>query len=184
MKEPNPQSAATEGFVLITSIWTAREIAPTVDPHYIISLVEPGSHFSIPTGPALRRHLRLGMHDIDNQGAPVPAPYVGTTVKHVQEIIDAARTWDRASIVLIHCVAGVSRSGAAGLVFLAARNPGREMEVARRLRQEGPWLDPNPSIVGLGDDLLGLQGTLRRALEAMGEPSMCGGGPVTVPMTI
>jgi predicted protein tyrosine phosphatase len=185
MKEPHSPPAAPEGFVIVTSYWTAREIAPTIDPTYIISLGEPGSNYSIPTGKALRQHLRLDMHDIDNQWAPVPPPYVAPAAKHVQQIIDAALTWDRSAIVLIHCVAGVSRSGAAGLVFLAARNPGREREIALRLRQEGPWLNPNPSIVGLGDDLLGLQGALRRALDAMGEPTARGvGGPVTVPTTI
>jgi predicted protein tyrosine phosphatase len=184
MKEPYSPSTTREGFVIITSIWIAQELAPTVDPEYVISLGEPGSNYQIPTGPALRQHLRLEMHDIDNQGAPVPPPYVGPKAEHVQEIIQAARNWDRSAIVLIHCIAGVSRSGAAGLVFLAVRNPGREMEIARRLRQEGPWLNPNPSIVGLGDDLLGLDGALRRALEAMGEPSMRGGGPVAVPTTI
>jgi predicted protein tyrosine phosphatase len=185
MKSLSSPPATPDGFVIITSIWTAQEIAPTVDPHYIISLGEPGSKYLIPTGPALRKHLRLDMHDIDNQGAPVPPPYVAPNAMRVRQIIDAALTWERSSIVLIHCVAGVSRSGAAGLVFLAARNPGREREVALRLRQEGPWLNPNPSIVGLGDDLLGLQGALRRALVEMGEPTTRSvGGAVTVPMTI
>jgi len=185
MKEPHSPPAAPEGFVIVTSYWTAREIAPTIDPTYIISLGEPGSNYLIPTGPALRQHLRLELHDIDNQGAAAPPSFVAPTSKQVRQIIDAARTWDRSAIVLIHCVAGVSRSGAAGLVFLAARNPGREKEVALRLRREGPWLNPNPSIVGLGDDLLGLRGALRLALEAMGEPTTRSvGGAVTVPMTI
>ena len=141
-----------------------------MNPDYIISLGAPGSHYLIPTGTALRQHLRLNMHDIDNRGAAAPQPFVAPTAKQVRQIIDAARTWDRSSIVLIHCVAGVSRSGAAGLVFLAARNPGREREIAQRLRREGPWLNPNPSIVGLGDDLLGLQGALRRRWKRWENP--------------
>jgi predicted protein tyrosine phosphatase len=145
----------------------------------------PSDEYSIPTGPALRKHLQIGMHDIDNQGAPVPPPYVGPAAEHVEQIIKAAQTWERSATVLIHCTAGVSRSGAAGLVFLAARNPGREREVALRLRREGPWLDPNPSLVILGDHALRLQGTLLRAPEAMGEPTARGvGGPVAVPTTI
>jgi len=185
MKALSAYPAASEGTVIITSAWTARDIAPKLNPDFIISLMDPGDKFSLPTGPALRRHLHLDMHDIDNQGAPVPPPYVGPTAEHVQEIIEAARTWHRSAVVLVHCVAGISRSGAAGLVFLAARNPGREHEIGLRLRREGPWLNPNPSIVGMGDDLLGLQGALRRALDAMGEPTVRGvGGSVTIPTTI
>ena len=95
MKALSAYPAASEGIIIITSAWTAREIAPAVNPNYIISLVEPGTHLSIPTGAALRQHLRLDMHDIDNQGAPVPPPYIGPTAEHVQQIIDVARNWDR-----------------------------------------------------------------------------------------
>src|SRR6266404_5349359 len=182
MKALSAYPAASEGTVIITSAWTARDIAPKLNPDFIISLMDPGDKFSLPTGPALRRHLHLDMHDIDNQGAAVPPPYVAPSVEHIRKIIDAARSWDRSATILIHCVAGVSRSGAAGLVFLAARNPGREHEIAVRLRREGPWLNPNPSIVTLADRELGLQGALCRALDAMGEPTARGiGGPVTVP---
>jgi predicted protein tyrosine phosphatase len=182
MEALSASQVPSEGTVIITSAWTAREIAPKLNPDFIISLMDPGDKFSLPTGPALRRHLHLDMHDIDNQGAAVPPPYVAPSVEHIRKIVDAARSWDRSSIVLVHCVAGISRSAAAGLVFLAARNPGREREVALKLRRLGPWLNPNPSIVGLGDDLLGLQGALQRALDAMGEPTARGvGGPVIVP---
>jgi predicted protein tyrosine phosphatase len=178
MKGLSASPASSEGTLVITSAWTAREIAPKLNPDFIISLMDPGDKFSLPTGPGLRRHLHLEMHDIDNQGAAVPSPYVGPTAEHVEQIFDAARTWNRSAVVLIHCVAGISRSAAAGLVFLAARNPGREHEIALSLRREGPWLNPNPSVVGLGDDLLGLQGALRRALDAMGEASVRGASAV------
>jgi predicted protein tyrosine phosphatase len=76
MKALSAYLAASEGTITITSAWTAREIAPKLNPGYVISLMEPGDMFSIPAGPALRQHLCLHMHDIDNQGAPVPPPYV------------------------------------------------------------------------------------------------------------
>jgi len=135
MKALSASPASSEGTVIISSAWTAREIAPKLNPDFIISLMDPGDKFSLPTGPALRRHLHLEMHDIDSRGAAVPPPYAAPIAKHVQQIIDAARSWDRSATILIHCVAGVSRSGAAGLVFLAARNPGREREVGLQLRQ-------------------------------------------------
>jgi predicted protein tyrosine phosphatase len=178
------EAPSPRGSLILCSYWTAREIAPELNPAYLMSLMDAGSHYSIPTGSALREHLRIDCHDILTDEIQYPPPYVVPTAEHVREIIAAANRWDRDKSVLIHCLAGVSRSSAAALVFLAARNPGREREIALRLRHDGPWLSPNPLIVKLGDHLLGTDGRLFRAARAMGEATMRSVvGPIRVPST-
>jgi hypothetical protein len=43
--------------VIISSYWLARERAAEIDPRFIISLMDPGSGYSIPSGSNLEHHL-------------------------------------------------------------------------------------------------------------------------------
>ena len=136
--------------------------------------MDPGSRYSIPSGPSLEQHLRIECHDIVTDEVRYSEPYVRPTADHVAQIINFARAWDGRGRVLVHCMAGVSRSSAAGLILLAARHPGREREIARLMRERGPWMNPNPLMIRLADDTLHRDGALVDALHAMGEPSMQG----------
>lgn len=174
------------GTLMVASYWTAVEMAPAFDPQYVLSLMDPGVSYEVPAGPHLEYHLRIEVTDIDNDGAPVPPPYLAPSVAHVERIIDAARTWDRRGNVLVHCMGGASRSPAAALVLLTAIHPSRASEIAQMLRLRGPWLSPNRAIVRIGDRLLGLDGDLMRALDQMGEPTDRRGqsGPVFISMGV
>ena len=68
--------------------------------------------------------------------------------------------------LLVHCHAGVSRSTAAAALLMAQRNPGREIDIFRRLdaMRQPAW--PNSLIVRMGDALLGRGGVLVEALRA------------------
>jgi hypothetical protein len=80
----------------------------------------------------------------------------------------ASRCCRRTGPILIHCLAGVSRSTAAALIALALVADGREAEAARRLREAAPHASPNRRIVMLADRLLGRRGRLVLARETMG----------------
>jgi predicted protein tyrosine phosphatase len=171
--------------VIVTSYSLAQQRAAQIDPLLVISLMDPGSTYSMPCGPSLERHIRIDMHDIRTDEIEYPAPYVMPTATHIRQIIDIATAWHGNGQMLIHCAAGVSRSAAAGLIVLAARNPGREAEIARLLRQRGPWTDPNRLMIRLADDHLVRRGALVDALDKMGEPRMRGVvEPVLLPCII
>ena len=132
---------------------------------HLVSLVSPDEQPPTPVVVAAERHHRVGIHDISEplDGHVLPEP------EHVAGLIDFVRSWspDEAPI-LIHCVAGISRSMAAALITLVLKAPGRELEAARHVRKAAPHAYPNRRMVAVADDLLGCDGRLIAAREAMG----------------
>jgi predicted protein tyrosine phosphatase len=111
------------------------------------------------------KHLLLGMDDI-----PEPADgYVAPCEEHVARLITFARGWDRATPLVVHCYAGISRSTAAAFVTACALNPDRaELRIAETLRRRSDTASPNRRIVSIADDLLGRNGRMVDAIEAIG----------------
>lgn len=67
--------------------------------------------------------------------------------------------------LLIHCFAGVSRSSAIALSFIASRlGPGREKEAVEHLYERKQTIYPNAWVVALADCVLGREGRLFQAL--------------------
>jgi predicted protein tyrosine phosphatase len=146
-----------------------------VRPSHVLSLVSPDELPPTPAGIAQERHLRVAVHDIVEplDGCVMP------DADHVALVIDFLRAWrqDEAP-VLIHCVAGISRSMAAALIGLVIKAGGREQEAARALRRAAPHAWPNRQIVALADQQLGCAGRLIAAREAMGPAEIAGFGPL------
>ena len=70
---------------------------------------------------------------------------------HLDELLAFVRAWDRASPMLIHCFAGVSRSTAAAYIAACALAPERdEFAIARALRAASPTASPNTHLVAAG----------------------------------
>jgi predicted protein tyrosine phosphatase len=132
---------------------------------HLVSLVSPNEQPLTPTGITADRHHRVGIHDISEplDGHVLPQP------EHIQALVDFVGAWspDEAPI-LIHCVAGISRSMAAALITLVLKAPGREREAARHVRHAAPHAYPNRRMIAVADDLLGCDGRLVDAREAMG----------------
>ena len=114
------------------------------------------------------------MHDIS---APTEG-YIYPDATHVTALIEFAHRWDADSVVLVHCLAGISRSTAAALVVLCAKQPGREIQAARQLRAAAPHAQPNSRIIQLADELLGCQGRLIAARATMGPSQFVPDGPL------
>jgi len=75
--------------------------------------------------------------------------------------------------MVIHCYAGISRSTASAFMAACALNPHRdETSIARQMRSASPSAYPNRLIVTLADRLLGRNGRMVRALDAMGPSNM------------
>lgn len=160
--------------IIICSYWLTREHIADLQPRCVLSLMDPGSQFRLPEVGSVEQHETIWLHDVTSDESACLPPYVVPERVHIERIIDLARTWGDQHPVLIHCMAGVSRSAAAGLIYLATLNPGRERVIAREMRARAPWVHPNALMVRHGDDLLGLEGRLVEACVAMGEPTMKG----------
>ena len=89
---------------------------------------------------------------------------------HVRRILGFARGWDERAPLLVHCFAGISRSSATAFMLACERNPQTpEVEIAWRLRRAAPHASPNRRLVRLADDILGRQGRMADAVEAIGD---------------
>ena len=115
-------------------------------------------------------HLLLRLDDISVplEGYTIPAE------EHIAQLLTFVRSWDRAAPLVIHCYAGVSRSTAGAFVSACALNPRRaEAEIARDIRRLSPTATPNARIVALADQMLGRDGRMVTAIEAIGRGVEC-----------
>ncbi len=113
---------------------------------------------------ACERHVRLAFHDIVEPIAGLTAPDRDL----MQAVLDFGRHGGPQRALLIHCWAGISRSGAAAFAIACDRNPGFEGDIAVELRRRSPSATPNRLMVRLADDLLERNGRMVEAIEGIG----------------
>jgi predicted protein tyrosine phosphatase len=110
-------------------------------------------------------HLILGMDDI-------AAPMEGMThpaEEHVSELIQFVQGWGRKAPIVFHCWAGISRSTAGAFITACALNPNRdEAIIAQTIRNSSATATPNAMLVSHADRILGRNGRMIRAVEALG----------------
>ena len=138
-------------------------------PTHLVSLVAPNEMPPTPKGVELHRHLRVEIHDITDPLDGHILPDAG----HLSQVIDFLRDWSHDDgALLVHCVAGISRSMAVALIALVIKAGGREREAAEVLRKSAPHAWPNTRMIALADQILGCQGRLIAAREAMGPATL------------
>jgi predicted protein tyrosine phosphatase len=146
-------------------------------PSHLISLLSPEHMIETPVGFPAALHLKLGVNDIIDPAAGTAPP----AREHVDALLAFSRRWDAQQPLLIHCWAGISRSMASAFTILCDRlGPGREIEIARAIRQRAPHAQPNRLLVSHADDALGRGGRMVLALNSMGPPLMVEEGVTTV----
>jgi predicted protein tyrosine phosphatase len=136
---------------------------------HVVTLLKDTDRVERPRSIAQANHLILGMDDIS---APMDG-YIIPCDEHVTQLIDFVRGWDRAKPMVVHCFAGISRSTAGAYVAACALNPRRdEMAIARELRRLSATATPNIRIVTLADRMLGRDGRMVAAIDAIGRGEM------------
>ena len=153
--------------IFVCGLYEMPMHAERVRPQRLISLVPEHEQPDTPAVIAPGDHLRLIVDDVSVAGASPHAP----DPRHIRALVRFLRETDGRS-VMMHCMAGVSRSTAAALIALALEAPGREHEAATLLRNAAPHARPNRLMIELADRALRRKGRLVAALDAMGEASL------------
>ena len=110
-------------------------------------------------------HLILSMDDIM---MPMDG-HIHPADEHVHGLINFVRRWDRQAPVVMHCYAGISRSTAGAFITACTLNPGRdEAAIARAIRGSSRTAMPNTMLVAHADRILGRDGRMIAAVEALG----------------
>ena len=152
-------------YIIVSPLEKIECVALQHGAHEMISLMSPGQNFDRPSAIHKHRHLKIGINDINFNREGLVSP----EEKHVSNIIEFARAWDQKNPLLIHCWFGISRSPAAALISTLANEPDQDdFELANRLREASFSATPNRRIIEIGDTLLGRNGKLSRAVNAIG----------------
>jgi len=152
------------------SIWVCGlddvpDLVERVRPGRLISLLPADEQPPTPLGMRTADHLRVLVDDIDQPQRGLSTP----ELSHVRRLVTFLRASPPRTSIVIHCLAGVSRSPAAALVALALETPGRERDAAETLRRAAPFASPNRRIVELADRALDRKGALVAALDSIGD---------------
>lgn len=132
---------------------------------HIITLLRLVERVQRPSHIAPENHLVISVDDII---APADG-YLAPAEEHVARLIEFVGTWDRSAPMVVHCFAGISRSTAGAYVAACVLNPKRdELQIAQAIRQASRTAQPNARIIGIADRILGREGRMVRAIEAIG----------------
>lgn len=159
----------------VCSITRVEETVAAAQAARLVTLLSAGTPFERPAAIAPANHLLLSINDIVDEQAGMVAP--GRA--HVEALLSFVRGWDRATPLVVNCFAGISRSTAAAYITAAALAPARdEAELAQTLRRLSPSATPNLRLVRHADAILGRQGRMVAAVEAIGRGAdACEGTP-------
>ena len=136
---------------------------------HVVTLLKDTDRVERPRTIVEANHLILGMDDI---AVPMDS-YVIPCDEHVTRLIEFVRGWHRTTPMVVHCYAGISRSTAGAFVAACALNPRRdEMAIAREIRRASATATPNPRIVAIADRVLGRDGRMLAAIDAIGRGEM------------
>ncbi len=149
----------------VCSLARLHETVEETGARHIITLIGTESRVVRPDTILADNHLFLQMHDI---AMPLDG-YVLPAEDHVARLIDFVTRWERATPLVVHCFAGISRSTAGAFTAVCALRPERdEQEIAAKLRAASPTATPNLRIVALADRILGRKGRMVEAISAIG----------------
>jgi predicted protein tyrosine phosphatase len=155
----------------VCSLARLHETVASTGARHVVSLLGREDNLLRPAAIAAENHLWLQLHDIS---APLEG-YVTPETEHVEQLIAFVRRWPRDTPLVVHCYAGVSRSTAAAFVSVCALNPqSEERSIASALRRASPTATPNSRIVTLADHLLGRDGRMIEAVDAIGPGAIVG----------
>jgi len=155
--------------IYVSPLSALEACAQDLRPSHVVSLLDPETIavLGTPPGIAPKNHLKVSVNDI---AAPING-HVHPDSSHVEEIIAFLSGWQPDAPLLIHCWAGISRSTATAFTALCMYNEDAcEFALARLIRERGAHASPNRLIVAHADRVLGRDGRMIDAVDAMTPP--------------
>jgi len=149
----------------ICSLAALPETVRATGASHILTVMANVDQVQRPASVLEANHLRVSMDDITEQmdGFVAPADH------HIERVLNFVRGWNRGAPMVVHCYAGISRSTAGAFISACALNPQRdERTIAWSIRRASPTAMPNRRLVSLADRLLGRQGRMLAAIQAIG----------------
>jgi predicted protein tyrosine phosphatase len=157
----------------VCSLSRLHDTVAATGARHVVSLLGNQDNLTLPPGIARSDHLWLQFHDVEPRDG-----HIHPAGEHIERLIGFVKRWERASPMVIHCYAGISRSTAAAFVAVCTLNPaGIEGGIARALRRASPTATPNIRIVALADDMLGRRGQMVDAITAIGQGMLAEAAP-------
>lgn len=149
----------------VCSLSRMAETVATTGASHVATLINAGTPVTRPTSIPAANHLFLGFNDIvEPMAGMIP---VGEA--EVLRLLDFVDGWSRERPMVVHCWAGISRSTAGAFVAACRLMPQRsEADIASELRAKSPSATPNLRLVRIADALLGREGRMVAAIEAIG----------------
>ena len=112
--------------IAVSSFWALEEALDRYKPAHLVSLMDNAEAVPTPTYINANNHLRLVFHDVEWE-----IPGLSPSMADIKKIIEIALRWKgNEEPILVHCVAGVSRSPAAGLILASVCQPNNEAKLA------------------------------------------------------
>jgi predicted protein tyrosine phosphatase len=128
---------------------------------YLVSIGEPYSKYPPGYGKHDIPKLRLEFEDVEP-----PETIDLATIEQITGLVRFLATVDGKT--LIHCQAGISRSSAAACILASMKaGVGNEVEAFQYIKSVRERADPNRHVLRLGDEVLGLNGRLLVAADAV-----------------
>lgn len=158
------------GRLYVCSLTKVVDTVRTSGARSLVTILTAGASMARPCEIAPQQHLRIAVSDIE---APVEGHILPAT-SHIEQLLAFAKAWDRASPLVVHCYAGVSRSPAAAFIIACALTPMRaERDVALNLRRASPTATPNLRLISLADRILNRRGRMIEAIAEIGRGAEC-----------
>ena len=166
----------------VCSVDRIEQITAKTGARHLVTLINNELQVATPSGIEADKHLRLIMNDISEPRDNLIKP----EKQHIENLLDFTASWDQQAPMVIHCLAGISRSTAAMFITLCALNPKTdESTIATALRAASPTAHPNRLLVEYGDTLLNRQGRMSKAIIELSPCTIANEGiPFSLPVLI
>jgi predicted protein tyrosine phosphatase len=156
--------------IAVCSLALVPQTITRLKPWGLITLLDPATIIDTPDGVGADRHLKVGVNDINASAEGLISP----KHDHVASVLAHGQAWDKASPLLIHCWAGVSRSTASAFMIACQANPDvSPTKIANYIRAVSPTATPNRLLTSIADDMLGRGGAMVDAIDAIGRGADC-----------
>lgn len=149
----------------VCSLAALEKVVVQTQATHVISAINPWSIPDTPPSIDPDNHLKIAMNDIIE---PQPG-LVEPASTHIQDLLRFITRWNASGALVIHCLAGISRSSAAAFITLCQLNAKTdERLIAAALRKASETATPNSRMVALADDYMQRCGRMTEAVSKIG----------------